>query len=182
MRVHTSYRTFKTAKRQEIIDITDDVEACRAKADVTEGMVLVSAMHISASVFVNDHEPGCGPTSSIGSSSASRRGSPRRIATTAAPARTTPRRTCGRSPSGTKSSSPVTAGASTSDPGSVSSMANGTVAAQARRVQGHGRLIRPLGQAYASRWETIDYAPATQVGASSRARGVGGDRSMTVTA
>ena len=58
MRVHTSYRTFKTAKRQEIIDITDDVEACRAKADVNEGMVLVSAMHISASVFVNDHEPG----------------------------------------------------------------------------------------------------------------------------
>ena len=58
MRVHTSYRTFKTAKRQEIIDITDDVEACRAKADIAEGMVLVSAMHISASVFVNDHEPG----------------------------------------------------------------------------------------------------------------------------
>ena len=58
MRVHTSYRTFKTAKRQEIIDITDDVEACRAKADVTEGFVLVSAMHISASVFVNDHESG----------------------------------------------------------------------------------------------------------------------------
>jgi secondary thiamine-phosphate synthase enzyme len=58
MRVHTAYRTFRTAKRQEIIDITDDVEACRAAADVTEGMVLVSAMHISASVFVNDHEPG----------------------------------------------------------------------------------------------------------------------------
>jgi secondary thiamine-phosphate synthase enzyme len=58
MRVHTSYRTFDTVRRQEIIDITDDVEACRAKADVTEGMVLVSAMHISASVFVNDHEPG----------------------------------------------------------------------------------------------------------------------------
>jgi len=58
MRVHTSYRTFKTAKRQEIIDITDDVEACRARADIAEGMVLVSAMHISASVFVNDHEPG----------------------------------------------------------------------------------------------------------------------------
>ena len=58
MRVHTAYRTFRTAKRQEIIDITDDVEACRAAAEVTEGMVLVSAMHISASVFVNDHEPG----------------------------------------------------------------------------------------------------------------------------
>jgi secondary thiamine-phosphate synthase enzyme len=58
MRVHTSYRTFRTAKRQEIIDITDDVEACRASAGITEGFVLVSAMHISASVFVNDHEPG----------------------------------------------------------------------------------------------------------------------------
>jgi secondary thiamine-phosphate synthase enzyme len=58
MKHHTTYRTFKTAKRQEIIDITDDVEACRAAAGITEGLVLVSAMHISASVFVNDHEPG----------------------------------------------------------------------------------------------------------------------------
>jgi secondary thiamine-phosphate synthase enzyme len=58
MRTHTSYRTFKTAKRQEIIDITDDVEACRAAAEIDDGFVLVSAMHISASVFVNDHEPG----------------------------------------------------------------------------------------------------------------------------
>ena len=58
MHVHTTYRTFETAKRQEIIDITDDVEACRAAGGIREGMVLVSAMHISASVFVNDHEPG----------------------------------------------------------------------------------------------------------------------------
>jgi secondary thiamine-phosphate synthase enzyme len=58
MRTHTTYRIFETASRQEIVDITDDVEACRAEADITEGMVLVSAMHISASVFVNDHEPG----------------------------------------------------------------------------------------------------------------------------
>ncbi len=58
MRTATSYRTFKTAKRQEIIDITDDVDRCRAEADIAEGFVLVSAMHISASVFVNDHEPG----------------------------------------------------------------------------------------------------------------------------
>jgi secondary thiamine-phosphate synthase enzyme len=58
MRVHTTYRTFRTTKRQEIIDITDDVETCRAAAGITEGLVLVSAMHISASVFVNDHEPG----------------------------------------------------------------------------------------------------------------------------
>jgi secondary thiamine-phosphate synthase enzyme len=58
MRTHTSYRTFNTTKRQDIIDITDDVEACRAAAAIDDGFVLVSAMHISASVFVNDHEPG----------------------------------------------------------------------------------------------------------------------------
>jgi secondary thiamine-phosphate synthase enzyme len=55
---HTSYLTFNTKRRQEINDITDEVENCRAAARVDEGMVLVSAMHISASVFVNDHEPG----------------------------------------------------------------------------------------------------------------------------
>lgn len=57
MKTHTTYLTFQTKQRQEIIDITDDVEASRAAAGITEGMVLVSAMHISASVFVNDHEP-----------------------------------------------------------------------------------------------------------------------------
>ncbi len=58
MRTHTQYLTFTTARRHEIIDITDDVEACRAAAGIREGMVLVSAMHISASVFVNDNAPG----------------------------------------------------------------------------------------------------------------------------
>jgi secondary thiamine-phosphate synthase enzyme len=58
MVTHTSYLTFKTHKRQEIIDITDEVEKCRAAAGIREGFVLVSAMHISASVFVNDHESG----------------------------------------------------------------------------------------------------------------------------
>ena len=58
MKSHTDYLTFTTRKRQEIIDITDDVERCRAGAGIAEGFVLVSAMHISASVFVNDHEPG----------------------------------------------------------------------------------------------------------------------------
>src|SRR5690242_18365235 len=58
MKVHTSYLTFDTKKRQEIIDITDEVEAVRAASGIREGMILVSAMHISASVFVNDHEPG----------------------------------------------------------------------------------------------------------------------------
>ena len=57
MKTHTDYLTFNTKQRQEIIDITDEVDACRAAADIDDGMVLVSAMHISASVFVNDHEP-----------------------------------------------------------------------------------------------------------------------------
>jgi thiamine phosphate synthase YjbQ (UPF0047 family) len=58
MKTHTDYLTFETKSRQEIIDITDSVERCRSAAGIREGMVLVSAMHISASVFVNDHESG----------------------------------------------------------------------------------------------------------------------------
>jgi len=54
----THYLWFTTKQRQEILDITDEVEAQVAKSGVKEGMVLVSAMHISASVFVNDHESG----------------------------------------------------------------------------------------------------------------------------
>ena len=57
MKTHTDYLIFNTKQRQQIIDITDKVEECRASADIDDGMVLVSAMHISASVFVNDHEP-----------------------------------------------------------------------------------------------------------------------------
>ena len=58
MKTHTDYLTFNTKERQEIIDITDAVDRCRAAAGIQEGMVLVSAMHISASVFVYDHESG----------------------------------------------------------------------------------------------------------------------------
>jgi hypothetical protein len=58
VKTHTTYLTFNTKKRQEIIDITDEVEKCRDAAGISEGMILVSAMHISASVFVNDHESG----------------------------------------------------------------------------------------------------------------------------
>jgi secondary thiamine-phosphate synthase enzyme len=58
MKTYTKYLTFTTKLRHEIIDITDQVEECRRAAGIREGMVLVSAMHISASVFVNDHEPG----------------------------------------------------------------------------------------------------------------------------
>jgi secondary thiamine-phosphate synthase enzyme len=58
MTAYTHYLWFETERRQEILDITDEVEAALRKSGVQEGMVLVSAMHISASVFVNDHESG----------------------------------------------------------------------------------------------------------------------------
>ena len=58
MKSHTHYVWFETKERQEIIDITDEVAEQVLAAEVREGFVLVSAMHISASVFVNDHESG----------------------------------------------------------------------------------------------------------------------------
>jgi secondary thiamine-phosphate synthase enzyme len=58
MKSHTHYLWFETKKRQEIIDITGEVESQVKAAQVREGFALVSAMHITASVFVNDHESG----------------------------------------------------------------------------------------------------------------------------
>ncbi len=58
MAAHTHYLWFETERRQEIIDITDEVAEQVAASGIVEGYVLVSAMHISASVFVNDHESG----------------------------------------------------------------------------------------------------------------------------
>src|SRR5438552_16443074 len=58
MKSHTHYLWFNTEQRQEIIDITDTVAEEVKKSGVGEGFVLVSAMHITASVFVNDHESG----------------------------------------------------------------------------------------------------------------------------
>lgn len=49
---------FKTATRREFINITQHVEAALAKSGIREGLCLVNAMHITASVFVNDDEPG----------------------------------------------------------------------------------------------------------------------------
>lgn len=58
MIAHTEYLTMNTKKRYEILDITDEVERVRAKSGLRDGFILVSAMHITASVFVNDHESG----------------------------------------------------------------------------------------------------------------------------
>ena len=58
MKFHTEYLTFSTKKHRESVHITPQVEAAVAKSGVREGMVLVSAMHITAGVFVNDWESG----------------------------------------------------------------------------------------------------------------------------
>ena len=58
MKSHTHYLWFTTKNRHEIIDITDQVAEQVEQSRVTEGLALVSAMHITASVFVNDHESG----------------------------------------------------------------------------------------------------------------------------
>ena len=58
MKAHTVYRTFETSERREFVRITEDVQEAVDDAGVAEGMVLVSAMHITAGVWVNDDEPG----------------------------------------------------------------------------------------------------------------------------
>jgi thiamine phosphate synthase YjbQ (UPF0047 family) len=58
MKSHTSYKTFQTSQRREFVRITEDVQEAVDESGVREGMVLVSAMHITAGVWVNDDEPG----------------------------------------------------------------------------------------------------------------------------
>jgi secondary thiamine-phosphate synthase enzyme len=58
MTTHTVYRTFNTRERREWVRITDDVAQAVRESGIREGMVLVSAMHITAGVWVNDDEPG----------------------------------------------------------------------------------------------------------------------------
>ncbi|NOX38761.1 MAG: YjbQ family protein [Calditrichaeota bacterium] len=58
MKFLTEYLWFNTEKKREYINITDTVEEIVRKSGVKEGMVLVSAMHITAGVYVNDAESG----------------------------------------------------------------------------------------------------------------------------
>jgi len=58
MKFHTEYLTFHTKKHREYIHITPQVEKIVEKSGIKEGMVLVSAMHITAGVYVNDNESG----------------------------------------------------------------------------------------------------------------------------
>ena len=58
MKSHTAYHTFNTDERRAWVRITDDVQTAVDESGVAEGLVLVSAMHITAGVWVNDDEPG----------------------------------------------------------------------------------------------------------------------------
>ena len=58
MKSLTEYLVLNTEKRREFINITGDVEALVGKSGVKEGLCLVNAMHITASVFINDDEGG----------------------------------------------------------------------------------------------------------------------------
>jgi thiamine phosphate synthase YjbQ (UPF0047 family) len=58
MKSHTVYLSFRTEQRREFVRITEDVAEAVSEAGITEGMVLVAAMHITAAVWINDDERG----------------------------------------------------------------------------------------------------------------------------
>jgi secondary thiamine-phosphate synthase enzyme len=58
MTAHTEYLSFQTRERRELINITDRLAKIADRAGVREGMMLVSAMHITAAIWVNDEEDG----------------------------------------------------------------------------------------------------------------------------
>ena len=58
MKTFTDYLWFNTKQCQEFIRITDEVAGIVSRSGVTDGMVLVSAMHITSAVYVNDWEDG----------------------------------------------------------------------------------------------------------------------------
>jgi len=58
MRSHTKYFTMKLPERMAFVNITDEVEKAVKESSVREGLCLVNAMHITASVFINDDESG----------------------------------------------------------------------------------------------------------------------------
>jgi len=58
MKSHTAYLTLTVPARRAFVNITDEVREAVEQSGIREGLVLVNAMHISASVFINDDESG----------------------------------------------------------------------------------------------------------------------------
>ena len=58
MKSHTVYKAFHVEQRRAFVRITEDVQRAVDESGISEGMALVSAMHITAGVWINDDEPG----------------------------------------------------------------------------------------------------------------------------
>ena len=58
MKTYRKELWFNVTERRQFINITPDVNACLAESGISEGLLLVNAMHITASVFINDDESG----------------------------------------------------------------------------------------------------------------------------
>jgi secondary thiamine-phosphate synthase enzyme len=58
MQFYTEYLWFNTKKKREFVNITDDVDSILNQSKIQEGFLLVSAMHITAGVYINDAEDG----------------------------------------------------------------------------------------------------------------------------
>ncbi len=58
MKSTTEYLTFNVPARMDFVNITADVQRIVKQSGIAEGLCLVNAMHITASVFINDDEPG----------------------------------------------------------------------------------------------------------------------------
>jgi len=58
MKSYKKKLSFHTKSRREFINITPVIEQCLTESGVKEGLLLCNAMHITASVFINDDEPG----------------------------------------------------------------------------------------------------------------------------
>jgi len=58
MKSYTEYLTFNVPQRMDFVNITPQVEQALQRSGIREGLCLVNAMHITASVFINDDEPG----------------------------------------------------------------------------------------------------------------------------
>ena len=58
MKSHTEYLVYETRRTREMVHITDQVEAIVRRSGVRDGLCFVSPMHITAAIYVNDHESG----------------------------------------------------------------------------------------------------------------------------
>ena len=58
MKAFTDYLWFNTRNRKELVNITEDIAKAVSKSGIQEGIVMASAMHITAEIFVNDEESG----------------------------------------------------------------------------------------------------------------------------